>query len=1000
MDGVLAGSGPLTVGGPGAGKVILTNNSNTYTGTLTSTAVGNLQLAGTAANSTALATADVVNNGTGANGLSFNGNTGVGTAITSATFGSLSGSGAFALQNTVGTAVALTVGGNNNALPLTYGGIISNSAAGINGTLTKTGSGTLILGGLNTYRGTTTVNGSGALRVNNNNTTVSVTGFGNVLVNGTATLGGNGVIQGGDNITAGVVTLASGTFLDPGLTGTPASFGTLRFGVQTGAAVNTTLTLSSGSTYKFDLGAGAGSQDRVSVVGPATITGANLTINQVTTPDQGKYTVLSVTTALTGTFAATGIPAGYSLVYTASTVDLQRFATIGSISTPAGLQVIKGGSVAFGVTVQNSAPTGSADLSFTANSTPGTNTTGVVSPAVVVGAQTSGTGNGLSFNSAAVPIGPATIPNGTFTVTATGASNSPQTGNVSVDVLDHAVFAPFTGGTLALPNVRQGYIGPVTSANSLTVTNASGFRVNLAGSVINPPVSNLSINALNGVAQNTSGNITASLASGLTASATTYSQAFTYTFVDDSTLNGAFNSSNPTPANRQLGTVNITATVNVYNGQGVWGSNASGSWGTFNNWTLPGGYPGLDGAASINDTATFGSTLTGTASLDGVAPLLNALSFNNSGGIVAQGIGSGFLTLQNNQNVVAPTINVTGGTPTVSAPITFLNTVTAIITGVNDRLTVSGAISDAGGPVASAAGLTKAGAGTLVLSGINGYRGKTTVNGGTLTATNSASFGAAPASLVADQITINNNAKLAFTGSATLGANQGITVGTTNGTLDVSANQTATVNGALSGTGTLTKTGTGTLDLRSSIQGPFILSAGTFAPTVGAPAFLITGDLTFSGGTLAIDVLGLSGPGNPGGHDFLTTSGPVKITAPTNAPVNLTINLAGFHPAADVDAFTFITDGSGNTPSYTSFFVVAGQDTGVVGAFNNGTNHVGKTFQVGTDFFKIDYAGGGTGSDVVLLATVPEPGSAVMLLGGIGLLTLMQRRRRRNPFGV
>ena len=988
VDGVLAGSGPLTVGGTGSGKVILTNNTNSYSGTLTSTSAGNLQLAGTTANSTALASADLVNIGTTTNGLSFNGIVAVGTPITSATFGSLSGSGNFALQNTATTpaAVALTVGGNNNALPLTYGGVISNSAAGINGTLTKTGSGTLILSGLNTYRGTTTVNGSGALRVNNNNTTVSVTGLGNVLVNGTATLGGNGVIQGGDNITAGVVTLASGTFLDPGLTGTPASFGTLRFGVQTGAAVNTTLTLSSGSTYKFDLGAGAGSQDRVSVVGPATISGANLTINSVTAPDQGKYTVLSVTTALTGVFATTGIPAGYSLVYTASTVDLQRFATIGSISTPAGLQVIKGGSVAFGVTVQNSAPTGSADLSFTANSTPGTNTTGVVSPAVVVGAQTSGTGNGLSFNSAAVPIGPAAVPNGSFTVTATGASNSPQTGNVSVDVLDHAVFAPFTGGTLTLPNVRQGYIGPVTSANSLTVTNAAGFRVNLAGSVLNPPVSNLSINALNGVAQNTSGSITASLASGLPASATPYSQAFTYTFVDDSTLNGAFNSSNPTPANRQLGTVNITATVNVYNGQGVWGSNGSGSWGTFNNWTLPGGYPGLDGAASINDTATFGSTLTGTASLDGVAPLLNALSFNNSSGIVAQGVGSGFLTLQNNQNLVAPTINVTGGTPTVSAPITFSNTVTATITGVNDRLTVSGSISDAGGPVASAAGLTKAGSGTLVLSGVNGYRGKTIVNGGTLTATNSASFGAAPGSLVADQITINNNAKLAFTGDATLSVNQGITVSATNGTLDVAANQTAVVNGALSGSGTLTKTGSGTLDLRSSIQGPFILSAGIFAPTVGAPAFLITGDLDFKGGTLAIDVLGTNGAGNPGGHDFLTTSGPVKITAPTN----LTINLGSFHPTPTQDAFTLITDGSGFSPTTSFFFVV-----------NGVTASPGTTFSVGTDSFKIDYAGGGGGNDIVLISVVPEPGSAVMLLGGIGLLTLMQRRRRRGiPFGV
>ena len=983
VDGVLAGSGTLTVGGTGSGKVILTNNGNTYSGTFTSTSAGNLQLAGTAAASTALqfATVSLAN---GANGLTFNG---IGTPITSAIFGSLSGGGNFALQNTAASpaAIALTVGGNN-AGPLTYTGVMSNSAVGINGTFTKTGSGTLTLSGLNTYRGTTTVTGSGALRVSNSSTTVSVTGLGNVVVNNTATLGGNGVIQGGDNVTPGSIALSAGTFLDPGLSA--GGFGTLRFGVQTAAAVNTTLTLFSGSTYKFDLGAGAGSQDRVSVVGPAAISGANLTINVPgSAPDQGKYTLLSATTTLSGTFnLASAIPAGYSLIYTANTVDLQKFATIGTISTPVGLQVIKGASVPFAVTVQNSAPTGSADLSFTANSTPGTNTSGGPTSAVVVGAQTSGTANGLSFNSTAVAIGPATVPNGTFTVTAAGASNSPQTGSVSVDVLDHAAFAPFTGGTLTLPNVRVGYVGPITSANALTVTNAAGFRVDLKGSAA-APIGNLSVNGVSAIAAGTSKNITATLASGQGQGS--YSQNFTYTLGDDSTLSGTNNGN--------LGSVTITVNGNVYNGQGIWGANPSGSWGTFTNWTLPGGYPGLDGDASINDTATFGSTLTGTASLDGVSPLINSLSFNNSSGTIAQGTGSGSVTLRANQNLVAPAINVTGGTPTVSAPMVFQDTVTATISGANDRLTISG-------PVTGAGGLTKTGLGNLVLSGTNGYSGKTAVNAGTLTATNSASLGAIP-SLVAvpDQIAINNGATLAFTGSATLETNQGITVGAGTATLNVAASQTLIVKGQLSGSGTLNKTGAGTLDVRSFIQGPLTLTAGTFAPTVGTPTSLITGSLNFGGGaagnrTLAIDVLGTNGEGNPGGHDVLFASAAVTISATTN----LSINLGTFHPSPGVDAFRFINDGSGNTPTYASFFFVAGQDAGVAGgsgAFNANTNHVGKTFFVGSDAFQIDYAGG-TGSDVVLLSVVPEPGSAVMMLGGIGLLALVSRRRRRVPFGV
>ena len=921
----------------------------------------------------------------GANGLTFNGNATVGTPITSAIFGSLSGGGNFALQNTAASpaAVALTVGGNNNPGPLTYTGVMSNSAVGINGTFTKIGSGTLILSGLNTYRGNTTVNGSGALRVSNNSTTVSVTGLGNVSVLGTATLGGNGVIQGGDNITAGSVSLANGTFLDPGLTA--GTFGTLRFGVQVAAAVNTTLTLSPGSTYRFDIGTNV--QDRVSVVGQASIgLGANLAINSVSAPNLGLYNVLSTTAGFANAnhFTESGIPSGYSVIYTANTVDLQKFSSIGTISTPVGLQVIKGASVPFGVTVQNSAPTGSADLFFAANSTPGTNTSGGLTPTVQVGAQTSGTANGLSFNSAAVPIGPATVPNGTFTVTAAGASNSPQTGSVSVDVLDHAAFAPFTGGTLTMANVRVGYVGPITSANALTVTNAAGFRVDLKGSAA-APIGNLSVNPVSGIAAGTSKTITATLVSGQGQGS--YSQNFTYTLGDDSTLNGTNNGN--------LGSVTITVNGNVYNGQGIWGANPGGSWGTFTNWTLPGGYPGLDGDASINDTATFGSTLTGTASLDGVSPLINSLSFNNSSGTIAQGTGSGSVTLRANQNLVAPAINVTGGTPTVSAPMVFQDTVTATISGANDRLTISGAITGAGG-------LAKTGFGELVLSGINGYSGKTAVNAGTLTATNSASLGAIP-SLVAvpDQITINNGATLKFTGSATLEINQGITVGG-NATLNVAASQTLIVRGQLSGSGTLNKTGAGTLDVRSLIQGPLTLTAGTFAPTVGVPTSLITGSLNFGGGvvgnrTLAIDVLGTNGEGNPGGHDILFASAAVTISATTN----LSINLGTFHPSPG-DAFRFINDGSGVTPTYASFFFVAGQDAGVAGTFDPSSpgNHVGKTFFVGSDAFQIDYAGGGGSNDIVLLSVVPEPGSAVMMLGGIGLLALVSRRRRRVPFGV
>ena len=614
----------------------------------------------------------------------------------------------------------------------------------------------------------------------------------------------------------------------------------------------------------------------------------------------------------------------------------------------------------------------------------------------MVGAGTLGTGTGLSFNSAAVAVGPAQT--GNFTVSASGATNSPsQPGTVTVDVLDHA--STPTGislGTLTFQPVRVGYVGPLSSTASLSVANAAGFRVNLQG-VAPAPIGTISLNGFNGVAPGSSGSITASLTSGQPQGA--FSQGFTYSLGDDSTLNGSNNGA--------LGTVSITVTGNVYNGQGVWGSSGGGSWGTFAKWTMPGGYPGLDGAASINDTATFGSNLsTGTVTLDGVSPLLSALTFTSTSGTIAQGTGSGTMTLQNNQNLVTPTVTVTGGSPIVSAPMVFTNTVTATTTGATDTLTLSGSITGPGG-------LTKTGAGTLFLTGTNGYLGKTAVNGGTLSVPSEASLGTAPSSVVSDQISIDNGAKLAFTGNTNLSINQGITVGSGGGTLDVAANQTAVVNSAITGTltgsgtttGTITKTGLGTLNLRNSIQAVFpqtapalTVSAGTLSLATGSPtatAFLTTGGVNFNGGTLAINVFGTNGQGNLNGNDFLNADNGSASTVQTpsvhiNAPTNLTISLGGFVPTPG-ETFTFLTDATRqpSDPLYTNFFVVNGK-----------TAAPGVTVNLNGFYYQINYAGG-SGGDMVLMSVIPEPGSAVMLLGGIGILGgIMRRRRRRNiPFG-
>jgi autotransporter-associated beta strand protein len=1029
VDGQLIGSGGLsglTVGGPGSGKVILTNNTNTYSGTLTSTGSGNLQLASTTNTSTALGAADLFLS-SNANGLTF------GSTVTAATVGSLAGSGNFGLQNSNATpaAVILTVG--NNGHSSNYTGTISNSGT-LQGGLTKVGAGTFTLGNgsssypANTYRGATTVN-AGAFLVNSANATGSVTGLGNVFVNGTATLGGNGVIQGGDNnpLATGVITFAGGTFLDPGFTAAP--FGTLRFGVQSGAAQTATLTLQGNSTYRADVGTGNGSSDRVFVIGNAVITGAKLALNAVSTPDQGRYTLLNTTTGVTGTFTGgiTNTPANYSVVYTPLTVDLQRFATIGSVTTTTSLAVIRGATVPFSITVENSAPAGSADLSFYATSIPAQNTIGAVatagSPIVVQAGTSSPPSAGLSFNSAGIATaGPGK--SGSFTINSTGANvtNPSLVAGVLVDVYDHATYGAFAGGTLSMQPVRVGYVGPVNSTNSLAVTNGSpgDYRVNLGGSLTAPPSGNISLNDLHGVAPGTIGNITASLATGQPAG--TFSQAFTYSLGDDSTIAGSNNGA--------LGTVPITVTGNVYTGQGIWGATGGGPWGTFNNWTMPGGYPGLDGAASINDTATFNSSLgVGTVTLGPTtSPELNAITFAGTSGTIAQSAGSGSVTLRTNQNNVAPVVTVTGtgSTPTISAPVILTNTATlntASSTGAANTLTLSGPISGPGG-------LTKTGPGTAFLTNTNTYAGKTAVNGGTLSVAGGASLGQDPGGLgVTDQISVDNGGKLAFTGDATLSSTQGFAVGSFNGTVDVATNQTVIVKSAITGTlsgtatttGTLTKTGAGTLNIRNNIQADiplaapgFVLNAGTLSLVTGpwadpagasprATSDLSAGNLVFNGGTLAINIQGASGPGTVSGNDHLTAANGSDATASQvpsiqiNATTKLTIDL-GFYAPPLGSSYTFLSDATRlPTEYYTSYFQV----NGITAIPTSPGSHESTIVNTGGYSFMIDYNGGPGGNDIVLLTVVPEPGTATLLLGGVGLLALMRRRRPRNlPFGL
>ncbi len=109
------------------------------------------------------------------------------------TFGGLAAASAgtghnLTLQNSAGAAVALTVGGNHQST--TYRGVLAGS-----GSLTKTGNGTLVLGGASTHSGPTTVN-AGTLQVDGSLASP-------LTVGGGATLAGGGTVHASVQMNAG-----------------------------------------------------------------------------------------------------------------------------------------------------------------------------------------------------------------------------------------------------------------------------------------------------------------------------------------------------------------------------------------------------------------------------------------------------------------------------------------------------------------------------------------------------------------------------------------------------------------------------------------------------------------------------------------------------------------------------------------------------------------------------------------------------------------------------
>lgn len=177
-------------------------------------------------------------------------------------------------------------------------------------------------------------------------------------------------------------------------------------------------------------------------------------------------------------------------------------------------------------------------------------------------------------------------------------------------------------------------------------------------------------------------------------------------------------------------------------------------------------------------------------------------------------------------------------------------------------------------PLTSAADITKAGRGTLVLSGTNTAGGgarKTTINEGAIQISDLDNIGGNTGVLVFAGGTLRFGAGL--TDDISL---RTITFLDGGGTIDTNGIDLALAGSVGSGMGGLTKAGAGnlTLNAAATYTGPTIVSAGTL--TIGANNALgVGGDLTVGGGaTLALGTNSLS-------HRLVTTSGASPVITGT-----------------------------------------------------------------------------------------------------------------------